>query len=149
MTADPGSPILKRAALSALRATVTLAVIGAAGGAVFLGRDALATRADAVPMPEPAPRIAVETEVIRLVDSYEVMRRFAGQFEAARETDLGFESGGTVSEMRVTDGQRVKAGDVLARLDTRLVAAERRRLEAARAAVGAEAELARRRNERQ
>lgn len=131
------------------RVALTLAVIGLAAGAGVAGYGALATRAAQVAGPAPAPRTPVAPEILRISRTIEVERRFTGQFEAAQEAALAFEEGGTLSTVLVREGEAVAKGQVLARLDTRLLEAERTRLEATRAAIAAETELARRTNARQ
>lgn len=131
------------------RVALTLTVIGAATGAGVAGYGALATRAAEVEGPAPAPRTIVAPEVLRMTGTVEVARRFTGQFEPAQEAPLGFEESGTIDAVLVREGDAVAAGDVLARLDTRLLAAERRRLEASRDALAAQVELSRRTNARQ
>ena len=42
----------------------------------------------------------------------------SGQLQALRESYLNFATGGTIAEVRVTEGQKVRAGEVLASLDT-------------------------------
>jgi RND family efflux transporter MFP subunit len=128
---------------------LTLAVIGGAAGAGMTGYDALASRVAETEAPPPAPRTQVAPEVLRTSSTVTLTRRFTGQFEPAQEVALGFEEGGTLAEVLVREGDAVAAGAVLARIDTRLLEAERRRLEASRAALDAEAELARRTNARQ
>lgn len=133
----------------ALGAAVTLLVLaGAVGGGLGL-RDALARRIGAADGPPPAPPTAVAVARIEMRPAHEVVRRFSGQFEARQETPLGFEQAGTVLEVAVREGERVEAGAVLARLDTRLLEAERSRLEASRRGMAAQVELARRIDERQ
>ncbi|MGP1355755.1 efflux RND transporter periplasmic adaptor subunit [Roseicyclus sp.] len=131
------------------RVALTLLVIGAGAGAGVAGYGVLAARASQAEGPPPAPRTVVAPEVLRLTDSVTLTRRFTGQFEAAQEAALGFEEGGTIAEVLVREGDAVAMGDVVARLDTRLLEAERTRLEASRAALDAQAELARRTNARQ
>lgn len=143
-----GSP-LRRVLSRAGRLALTLAVAGAAIGAVTAGYGLLSARASEAIGPDPAPRTTIATERIEVVDEITVVRRFTGQFEAAQEVALAFEEGGTIAEITVREGDRVSRGTVIARLDTRLLQAERARLVASRAALSAQAELARRTNERQ
>lgn len=131
------------------RVTVTLAVIGAASGAGVAGYGILSARAAQVEAPIAAPRTTVATARLKMTDTVTLTRRFTGQFEAAQETALGFEEGGTIAEVMVREGDAVSREAVVARLDTRLLTAERTRLVASRAALAAQAELARRTNERQ
>lgn len=130
---------------------LTLCVFAAAGAAVMGGRNIIADRAAAQAAVEraPAPPMAVSVAPLTYTDGYTVERRFSGQIEPAQTTALGFELSGTVLHLRVDEGDRVNAGDPIATLDTRLLDAERQRLEASRAALEAQAELARRTTDRQ
>jgi RND family efflux transporter MFP subunit len=135
--------------LSAGRTALTLTVITGALGAGIAGYNALEARASALPTPEAAPATLVAPQVLRLVDHVTLKRRFTGQFEPAQEVALAFEDGGTLAEVLVREGDAVKAGDVIARLDLRQLQAERDSLNASRDAINAQLELARRTNERQ
>jgi RND family efflux transporter MFP subunit len=141
----PARRALRRIASAAL----TLVVLLAAGGVVTLGYGALAGRAAVSDAPPPAPALPVAPQRITLQDGHETLRRFTGQFEPRQETALAFEEGGTVAHIAVREGARVADGDPLARIDTRLLEAERDRLDAARTALLVQAELASRTNARQ
>lgn len=121
---------------------VTLLVLGGAVGGVLAGLTLIASKADAIPNTT-APRTSVSVMRIEPEPGYSVTRRFTGQVEAAARTDLGFELGGRVTEVLVEEGDIVRAGAVLARLDTGALLPERRALEAELAALAADAELAR------
>lgn len=131
------------------RTALTVVVFAAAAAAIVGGRSVLAERAEAIPAPQAAAEMPVTVRQIRLDDYYTVTRRFSGQFEARQQTALSFELPGTVSEVLVREGDTVARGQVIARLDTRLLQAERARLEAVRNSMVAQAELARRTNARQ
>lgn len=150
MTAEkPRRGIVRRIFHGILTMSVTSVV---AAGAVFGGLalyGALATQASVSDAPVAAPSLRVAVQKLDLQDSYEVERVFAGQFEAQRSVDLGFEEGGQIAEIKVREGDVVAKGDVLAALDTRLLRAERDRQEASRRALLAEVELATRTNTRQ
>ncbi|MEE8059448.1 MAG: efflux RND transporter periplasmic adaptor subunit [Pseudomonadales bacterium] len=62
--------------------------------------------------------------------SYSIQRYFVGQVEARQRAELGFELSGTIAEMSVDEGVIVVAGQVLARLDSRLLRAEIQALDA-------------------
>lgn len=133
---------------SALNALVTIGVIGGSAGIVVAGQRALsAQRADLPPIAA-APTTTVRVATLRQVDRYTVERRFAGQFEPPQRIAQGFEEGGTIAAVLVDEGDRVRAGEVLARLDTALLDAERIRLQAAARGIRAQVELARRTNAR-
>ncbi|MEM8850492.1 MAG: biotin/lipoyl-binding protein, partial [Pseudomonadota bacterium] len=143
-------PSLLRRSIHALgRLTLTLIVIAAAAAALVTGRGVLADRAAARPAPEAAPATPVTIRRIEMQDSHEVTRRFSGQVEARQDTDLAFERSGTIAQILVREGDVVAEGQPIARLDIRLLQAERARLEASRAAMVAQIELAQRTNDRQ
>lgn len=128
---------------------MTVAVVAVAVSVVAVGRGAIAERVASLdPPPAVAPQ-AVTAARVFLNDGYEIERAFTGQLEPAQRTAAGFEIGGTVAAIFVDEGDSVAAGAPLARLDTRLLEAERDRLMAARDAASAQAELAARTTERQ
>lgn len=79
---------------------------------------------------EAAQVLPVETMRLQSVDSYATSRVYTGELVARRSSDLGFERSGTVTELLVNEGDVVAAGEPLARLDTRDLAAQRSQLEA-------------------
>ena len=98
------------------------------------GAEDVGAATTAAPLPLPAARLEAAT-------GYALERRFTGQLQAARDASVGFQVGGAVAEVLVRTGDRVEAGAVLARLDTRRPAAA---LAAAEARIAAaEAEVAR------
>ena len=147
---DQSAQKFRTRALAAIgRSGLTLLFVVTAGLAVIGGRTLLAERAAAIPQQTPAPASRVVADRIAIVDHYMTTRRFSGQLEARQRTDLSFEQPGTIVEIAVREGDTVKAGQIIARLDTRLLLAERARLLASRDATLAQVELARRTNERQ
>ena len=142
-------PIWRRALSTLGRLFLTAAFIAVAGGAVVGGRTLLADRAQAAPLANPAPAMPVETRRIALKDHHVADRRFSGQFEARQRTGLSFERPGTLDAVLVREGDAVSIGQVVARLDTRLLRAEETRLDASRASMAARLELSRRTNARQ
>jgi multidrug efflux pump subunit AcrA (membrane-fusion protein) len=66
------------------------------------------------------------------VEAYTVERQYAGELGAQRRSALGFEAGGTVVAVLVQEGDRVSAGQPLARLDTRSLESQRQQLVAQR-----------------
>ena len=141
--------LLRRGFTSLLRVSLTGSIAVGAVIAAITGTSVLAARNAAEVGSAAAPPTPVQAAPISLERSYSVERRFSGVFEGAQETNLAFELAGTITELLVEEGDEVAAGQVVARLDTRLLLQERRRLEAARAGLEAEAELARRTNARQ
>ncbi|WP_299967127.1 efflux RND transporter periplasmic adaptor subunit [uncultured Roseobacter sp.] len=131
------------------RLVLTLLVIALAIGLLVLGRGILGERAAAVEAPPATAPLEVAIARLQLQDHRSVTRRFPGQIEAAQRTTMAFEAGGTVAEMAVDEGSSVATGALIARLDTRLLEAEKTRLTANRRALEAQAELARRTTARQ
>ncbi|PSR12801.1 efflux transporter periplasmic adaptor subunit, partial [filamentous cyanobacterium CCP3] len=79
-----------------------------------------------------APPLPVETVALAPVEGYTVERQYTGELVAQRRSALGFEQGGTVVAVLVQEGDRVAAGQPLARLDTRSLTAQRQQLVAQR-----------------
>lgn len=75
--------------------------------------------------PRPLPVHAIQ---IKAADSYEQSRTFTGVIMAGRASDLGFEMGGKVVEVYFDEGQRVTAGQVIARLSTRRFEVQQQRV---------------------
>lgn len=67
---------------------------------------------------------------LQLSDGYSTQRVYTGEIVARRLSSLGFERSGTVTSLRVDEGDLVEAGAQLATLDVRELLAERARLEA-------------------
>lgn len=88
---------------------------------------------------EAAP-LLVQTIPIDQLDAYEVQRVFSGIVRSRRASRLGFERAGLVSTVLVDEGDRVKKGQLIARLDTAQLRAARKRVVAglaeAQAGVG-------------
>ena len=74
--------------------------------------------------PLQAELLSVSTIKIRKDDSYEIQRIYGGQLQSRRTSNMGFESTGIVSEVLVSEGDLVKAGDILIRLDQSAAQAE-------------------------
>lgn len=77
---------------------------------------------------------ALDVDVIEIepVDSFVVSRRYAGEVVAERTSELGFERSGELVWLGVDRGDRVEVGQILARLDTRQLQAQRSQLVAQR-----------------
>lgn len=84
--------------------------------------------------------LVVHTVPITQVDAHDVRRLFSGTVRSRRASQLGFERGGLVAQVFVDEGDTVKKGQLIARLDTAQLRAARRRivasLEEAQAGVG-------------
>ena len=143
------APIWRRFLVRVLSLLITVTFFAAASLSIYAGTQAIAKRAAEVETPAPAPAVFVQSAIVEYVNSYTIDRRFVGQIEAAQTVDAAFEQGGEVRELLVDEGDQISGGQVLARLDTRLLEAERDRLEAAYAAIEAQIELAQRTAERQ
>lgn len=86
----------------------------------------------------PPYRHQVITREIALQNSYRVEREFAGEIQAGQSSQLGFEFPGRVDALYVNIGNAVSKGELLARLDTRLLQSEGNELAAQRAELAAE-----------
>ncbi|RMB07727.1 efflux RND transporter periplasmic adaptor subunit [Eilatimonas milleporae] len=126
-----------------LRARIlTVLPILAIAGAIFLASTFLHWRAAAT-APSGAEPMPVQAETVVWQDSFRVAERFAGQLEPRQRTALAFERPGLITRVTVEEGDRVAAGDVIARLDTQLLDAALERTEAQIARITADLELAR------
>lgn len=76
--------------------------------------------------PLPVDALAVHRE-----PGHPVVRRFAGTVRARRESLLGFERSGRVVRLDVDEGDRVRPGQVLGRLDVARLRVRQRQLQAA------------------
>ena len=123
-------------ALVAGSAALTIAVATAGGIA------ALQYRASTELQPLQHPPLAVTALPVRMQDQYMTRTRYVGRLEPARQTSLAFELAGRVVIISVDEGSKVRAGDVIARLDTDRLQADRKRLEARRRELEAERTLA-------
>ncbi len=89
-----------------------------------------------------ADPMSVTTMVINQVDSYEVKRTYAGELKHQRQSQLGFETSGTIGHVHILEGDLVTAGQVLATLDQASAKAELKgalsEVETARARVNAQ-----------
>lgn len=86
----------------------------------------------------------VVTVPVEIRDGYRVEREFAGEVQAGQSSQLGFEFPGQVADLRVDVGDAVEPGQLLARLDLRLLESERAELQARRKELGAELDTAER-----
>jgi RND family efflux transporter MFP subunit len=103
----------------------------------------LATGGDSAPAAlTPAAPVALGVSTLRVEPASGFSRRrlYTGRVEPLRHTDLGFERAGLLRQVLVREGDPVRAGEVLARLDSSLL--EARRAELAAALRTAEASLA-------
>lgn len=141
---DPQKGSTRRRNLLRRVVSGTGVVIAAAtfAGLAGLGITALHLRAAAeAPRAVFAP-VHVETVKARIEDGYTRVVTYTGRLEAARQTALAFERGGLVMAVAKDEGQAVRAGEVVARLDTSQLQATRRQLEARRRELEAQRNLA-------
>ena len=96
----------------------------------------------AAPAPQAAPTIPVATKEIVLSPGYEIVRSFVGQIEARRTAAVSFELSGRLDKILVDEGDLISTGQLIATLDTRLLSADRDRLQANRAALSAQLRFA-------
>lgn len=141
-TKDEKTGPLHRVAGAALRLTITLAVAAVAVLAIGLGSQELNRRAEALPAPDPAPAMPVTIKPIELASGYRITRSFVGQIEAKRTAVASFELSGQLNAILIDEGDTVSAGQPLATLDTRLLEAGRKQLEASKDALEAQLQFA-------
>lgn len=111
--------------------------------ATALGTLTIHDRAAARQPVAPPPLLKVETIRVHTSDHMTTTEHYAGRIEAARTSRLAFERSGTVTHILADEGATVRAGDTIARLDTRLLEARVSELQARRAVLEAQTELAR------
>jgi RND family efflux transporter MFP subunit len=145
---EPSSSRYSASLLSARNATllqlsrVALAAVGLGVMALLWLAMAPSQAADQDTSVAATPASSIGVPVLHLVtaDGYASKRTFIGRAEAQRSVELGFEQAGLLRELLVREGDRVQAGQLLARLDDALLHA--RREELASALASAEADLA-------
>lgn len=100
---------------------------------------------------DPAMPAPIPVETLRLVeeDGYSVERQFVGRVVARQETSASFELPGRLTEILVDEGDPVRAGEVIARLDTALLQARLDEWQSRANELEAQVELAVRTEERQ
>ncbi len=74
--------------------------------------------------------LMVSTVIAKQVDHYTTIQKISGQIIAARESDHGFDRSGVLDQIYVDEGDRVKKGDLLAKLDMRKLNARAQELTA-------------------
>ena len=142
---EPRRPLARRILSRVAVTAVAGIILGTGVGGVLFLLNRGAVEAETV---DATVTLPVRTVSVPRDQSYEVARRFTGRVVARRISELGFERSGLVVEVLVDDGATVAVGDVIARLDTRILEAERVRLVADREQVIAQLDLARRTTER-
>lgn len=119
---------------------------GVAAFAVLLAVAIIAVSAlrgaDADAAPEETEPLTADVFTIDYDESAQIIEYFPGLIAARRESALGFEQGGRIAEIAVDVGDRVAAGDTLARLDTRTLEAQLAASRAQAVEAAAQADLA-------
>lgn len=82
--------------------------------------------------------LSVETQQVQSVDSYQVQRSYIGTVVPRRTSSFGFEQSGKLETIVVDKGDKVKAGKLLAFLDTKMLKAQQKELFAQRAQLVAQ-----------
>lgn len=106
----------------------------ATAAVIVILTDRPGAKAHDVPGARPA---LVRVVHVERVPGYMASRTYTGRIQARRTSDLGFEQSAKLIEVAVEEGASVKAGEVLARLDTRQLEARKQSLVAERAAAQA------------
>lgn len=84
----------------------------------------------------------VTSKALILTPSYQHEQTFTGTIRAGNTTGVGFELAGKLNELQADSGIKVKQGQILAILDTRLLEAERQEIQASLAQTQADVDLA-------
>ncbi|SUI76061.1 efflux RND transporter periplasmic adaptor subunit [Shewanella morhuae] len=84
----------------------------------------------------------VTSQTLTLTPSYQRIQTYTGTIRAGNTTGVGFELAGKLNELQVNSGSKVKQGQILAILDTRLLEAERQEIQASLAQTQADVDLA-------
>ncbi|MGL5947611.1 MAG: efflux RND transporter periplasmic adaptor subunit [Aeromonas sp.] len=98
--------------------------------------------------PPVADLLPVLVQPLQASDHYPSAQKFNGRVVAPQYSELGFELPGRIAELYKSRGEAVAAGEVLARLDTRLLLAERDELLAQQRQIAAQLTLAERTQQR-
>ncbi|WP_235006664.1 efflux RND transporter periplasmic adaptor subunit [Calothrix rhizosoleniae] len=82
--------------------------------------------------------LPVQTQQVQSVNTYQVNRFYTGTVVPRRSSSFGFERSGKLEQIFVDEGNRVKAGTLLASLSTKSLKAQQRELLAKRAQLVAQ-----------
>ncbi len=82
--------------------------------------------------------LPVQTQQVQSVNTYQVNRFYTGTVVPRRSSSFGFERSGKLEQIFVDEGNRVKAGTLLASLSTKSLKAQQRELFAKRAQLVAQ-----------
>lgn len=130
-----------------VRSPLSILVIAIAVSAAILA--GLYARANLTGNDSTRPLLTVETQTVERSRDLVVDHWFSGRVEPRQRLQVASELAGKVEQVYVDEGDSVNAGDVLLELDTSILQAERRRLQASLLGIKAERDLATRRLKRQ
>ncbi len=125
------------------RPSIVIAGLALAGVVSASTVGLLLTRSDTASAEPTRPIVlSVETRPVTLQKSFSVKQTFSGQVQPRRRSELGFESAGRLVQVCVDEGSQIETGQLLARLDTQRLTAQRNELLAAQAEAEANLALA-------
>lgn len=116
---------------------------------VLSGKNIIAARAKPIENPEVEISIAVSVIPVQHEVGYTRVTKHVGLVEPLRQTKLSFETGGTLDQVFVNEGDNVKKGQYIAKLDIRSLKTDRASQVAMRRALESDLESARLSFERQ
>jgi len=128
--------------LTVSRQTLLKTISFVAVVALFSAFVAMRLTAQNLPQKMQSRALPVRTTTITIEPGYYARRSFTGRAVAGRTSQMAFELRGTISAINVDLGSTVKAGAVLARLDTARLLANKNQLLAEHDEVGATLNLA-------
>ncbi len=117
--------------MTKIRISLIIAAVAASLALIWACGSKMTTETDTSDQARPAKIVTVATSAASV-------RTYPGRVQAAQRVPLAFRVGGPVVEIRVSKGQRVAAGEVLARIDTRDYEVQVKNLEAQLAATRAQ-----------
>ncbi len=100
---------------------------------VGIGRYEPNNAPTATETPTQVKPLPVQTTRIQLAKTYQTRQSYTGEVVAMRTSEIGFERGGKLVAVFVDEGDRVATGELLAKLDTSNLAAQRQSLVAQKA----------------
>ncbi|MEO0759504.1 MAG: HlyD family efflux transporter periplasmic adaptor subunit [Cyanobacteria bacterium J06648_16] len=136
MTSNPLPTDSTRRSRNRLGLLLGLGALGLLPIAVPVINSRLTSTAEAETVAERV--LPVETLTVTPVNSYEVARTYTGEIAALRASELGFERSGQLVEVVVEEGDTVRRGSPLARLDVRNLQTQRQQLLAEKARANAQ-----------
>lgn len=110
------------------RILLLLLVVGAVAGAAFLASG----KADSESAQKPVTLLPVKVKPLQQVSSYSELRVFTGVLKARRASELTFDRTDRLVQLLVDEGDYVKEGSSLARLDARTLLTREKELLAQR-----------------